>query len=314
MTMSSAPIATLVVGYGNMGGKHARVLRELGGTGALWGVVDSRAERRERAGQDHGCRTFATIDDALAAPDRFACAVVAASTERHHDFAAALIGSGVPTLVEKPITATSAQGHALAALATTNGTLLTVGHTERFNPAVLALGRLLTEGALGELLELGFRRVGPPPVNMAAHGDALTDLAVHDLDLARFLTGAELTICAAAGHRTGGVIDGALVLGALASGAALQLQVNWCTPIRVRRIELTGTAAYAEVDLVGRRVRLYRPATPAGEEIEVARQDPLQEELRAFWAAIAARAPAPVPAADALRAVELAEAARALIA
>jgi UDP-N-acetylglucosamine 3-dehydrogenase len=308
----SAPIPTLVVGYGNMGSKHARALRELGGAVALWGVVDSRAERRERAGQDHGCRTYATVSEALAATDGFGCAVVAASTERHHEFATALLASRVPTLVEKPITATSAQGHALSALAAATGTLLTVGHIERFNPAVLATRRLLAEGALGVLLELVFRRVGPPPANLAAHGDVLTDLAVHDFDLARFLTGGELTLRAAAGHRAGGVIDGALALGTLASGAALQLQVNWCTPIKVRRLELTGTTGYAEVDLVARQVRLYRGGTPAA-EVDVARLDPLREELRAFWGAIAGRGPAPVPPADAVRAVELAEATRALM-
>ena len=104
------PVRTLVVGYGNMGTKHARVLRELGGATAVWGVVDPSAERRQRAALDNGdCRVFATLAEALARDERPACATVAASTPLHHELVAPLLERRIPTLVEKPIASTTAQ-------------------------------------------------------------------------------------------------------------------------------------------------------------------------------------------------------------
>ena len=86
--MRPKPLPTLVIGYGNMGSKHARALRELGGPGTVWGVVDPRAERRGRAELDNErCRTFAQVSDALTGPGHPACAVVAASTRYHFEIA-----------------------------------------------------------------------------------------------------------------------------------------------------------------------------------------------------------------------------------
>jgi hypothetical protein len=115
----------------------------------------------------------------------------------------------------------------------------------------------------------------------------------------------------ALGHREDGRLYGVLVLGALSNGASMQLQVNWRTPVKIRRVELTGTAGYAEINLnhpAGGAHRqnpllVRRPSThpdthsyyndyllsfasPDRVELGIARKEPLQEELGAFWRAI----------------------------
>jgi UDP-N-acetylglucosamine 3-dehydrogenase len=322
-----------------MGSKHARALRQLGGAGTVWGVVDPRPERRTRAELDNDqCRTFAQVADALSGPERPPCAVVAAATRYHFEITRALLEQGIPTLVEKPIAATSEQGRALLEMSGRMNTLLMVGHVERFNPAVVAARRLVMEKVLGEVIQISFRRVGGTPSDVAAQGDVLSDLAVHDFDLARFIAAADLSVTEALGHREDGRLDGVLVLGAVSTGASLQLQVNWRTPVKIRRIELTGTLGYAEVNLITQQVVLYRQnpllvetvsdpdthsyyndyllsfASPDRVELGIARKEPLQEELNAFWRAIETREPAPVSALDAVRAVELTEATRARLA
>ncbi len=319
-----------------MGSKHARALRQLGGAGTVWGVVDPRAERRSRAEVDNeGCRTFAQVTDALSAAQPPPCAIVAAATRYHYDITRVLLERGIPTLVEKPIAASSEHGRLLLEMGTRMNTLLTVGHVERFNPAAVAARRLVMEKVLGDLIQISFRRVGGTPSDVAASGDVLSDLAVHDFDLARFITAGELTVSEALGHREGGRIDGVLVLGAISTGASLQLQVNWRTPVKIRRIELTGTLGYAEINLITQQVVLYRQnpllvekvsdpdthsyyndyllsfASPDRVELGIVRKEPLQEELGAFWRAIEQKEPAPVSVADAVVAVELAEATRA---
>lgn len=333
------PVRTLVVGYGNMGTKHARVLRELGGVGAVWGVVDPSADRRAHATQDNGgCPVFATLAEALARDDRPACATVAASTPLHYELAAPLLERGIPTLVEKPIASTTAQGQALLALAERHKTVFTVGHVERFNPAVVAARRIAADKLIGEMLQICFRRVGGSPLNPdTTLSDVLVDLAVHDYDLARFITGATLEIVAAIGHREAGQLDGALILGRLSSGAAMQLQVNWRTPVKIRRIELTGTSGYAEINLITQQVVLYRQnpllaassinpdstsyfdeylrsfASPDRVELGIERREPLREELSAFWRAVAQGETPPMPPVDAIAAVALTETTRALL-
>jgi predicted dehydrogenase len=332
------PVSTLVIGYGNMGSKHARVLRELGGVSAVWGVVDPSADRRQRAELDNErCRTFKDVADVAASSERPACAVVAASTQYHYDITRALLEAGIPTMVEKPIAASSVQGRQLMDLAARRGVLLTVGHVERFNPAVVATRKIVRERVIGDVIQVCFRRVGGTPADITVQGDVLTDLAVHDYDLARFITGGDLVITQALGHRESGHLDGALVLGHLSTGASMQLQVNWRTPVKIRRIELTGTAGYVEVNLITQQVVLYRQnplllekdinpdshsyyndyllsfSSPDRVELGITRREPLQEELAAFWRAVEQQEQAPVTATDAVRAVELTEATRGLL-
>jgi predicted dehydrogenase len=333
------PLPTLIIGYGNMGTKHARVLRELGGVDSVWGVVDPSEDRRRRATFDNPkCRTFPGMAEALAAlrgGDRPACATIAASTPLHFEIAKALVEERIPTLVEKPIASTSQQGKALAELAEARQTILTVGHVERFNPAAVAARKLVSDKIIGDVIQMSFRRVGGSPADTSTLQDVLVDLAVHDFDLARFITGSNLEIVDAAGHLNNGRLDSALVLGRLGTGAGMQLQVNWRTPVKIRRIELTGTSGYLEINLITQQVTLYRQnpllaegrgtnpdaipyfdsyllsfSSPDKVELGIERREPLLEELGAFWRAVASGHALPITAEDAVIAVELTEEAR----
>jgi predicted dehydrogenase len=334
------PSPTLIVGFGNMGAKHARVLRELGGPGALFGVVDPAPERRRRASEDYGCAAFESIAAALAdGAKRPACAVVAAPTPLHAALGRELLAARVPTLMEKPIAASAAEGQALVELAAASGTALTVGHVERFNPAVVAARKLVADRVIGDTLQICFRRVGGSPLDAYALQDVLSDLAVHDFDLAQYISGGALHLVEALGHEEQGRFDSALVLGRLSTGAAMLLQVNWRTPVKIRRIELTGTRGYVEINLITQEVTLYRQnpllaaddaispealaqyadylksfASPDRVELGINRLEPLQEQLRAFWRALATGAAAPVPGPAAVDAVRLTEEARRLLA
>ncbi len=323
-----------------MGVKHARVLRELGGAHAIWGVVDPSPERQQRAQLDNGnCRAFASVEEALAADARPACATIAAPTPLHHILATRLLEQRIPTLIEKPIAATAALGRALLEQAARQRTILMVGHVERFNPAVVAARRIVAQKLIGETIQICFRRVGgaPATADNMLH-DVLVDLAVHDFDLACFITGGTLEIVDALGHSEAGRLDGALVLGQLSTGAATQMQVNWRTPVKIRRLELTGSEGYAEINLITQEVVLYRQnpiltartispdttsyfdsylmsfASPDRVQLGIERREPLQEEMAAFWRAIARGETLPISPEEAVAAVQLVENARARLA
>ena len=223
---------------------------------------------------------FASLDEALARDDGPACATIAASTPLHYELATPLLERRIPTLVEKPIASTAAQARALIALAERSRTVFTVGHVERFNPGAVAARRIVTDKLIGETIQLCFRRVGGSPLNPdTALSDVLVDLAVHDYDLARFITGGALEIVATLGHREGERLDGALILGRLSSGASMQLQVNWRTPVKIRRIELTGYERLRR-DQPHHAAGRALPAEPAlGRELDQPRLDVVLRRL-----------------------------------
>src|SRR5690606_25270877 len=83
-------------------------------------------------------------------------------TGLHEAVAVAALGAGAHVLVEKPIAGDIAAARRIAA-AVPAGRVLTVGHIERFNPAVRELRQRLKAGQGGRVLQLQARRVGPFP-------------------------------------------------------------------------------------------------------------------------------------------------------
>ncbi|MGL1344722.1 Gfo/Idh/MocA family protein, partial [Vibrio parahaemolyticus] len=71
--------------------------------------------------------------------------VIAASTEHHFGLATEVISQGVPLLVEKPVCPSLAQTEEIIDLSRRRGVPLLCGFLERYNPAVIAARRLMTE-------------------------------------------------------------------------------------------------------------------------------------------------------------------------
>ena len=117
------------------------------------------------------------------------------------------------------------------------GARLFVGHSERFNPVVRTLARLVRDETV---LSIDLRRVGP---SRPCVSGVLVNLGVHDFDLAAYLGGGELTLRGAVGlgggFRAGattptGEPDAAHVLFSTAGGATGHLYVDRAAPTRER--------------------------------------------------------------------------------
>ena len=98
------------------------------------------------------------------------------------------LDAGAHVLVEKPIAATIEEGQRLIKKAKSLNRQLMVGHIVRFNPATQMLKQKIQAGDLGRIYQIVSRRVGPFPARIRDVG-VIVDLAPHDLDLMRFLTG-----------------------------------------------------------------------------------------------------------------------------
>ena len=150
------------------------------------------------------------------------------------------------------------EAHSLVDTADEFRRVLMVGHVERFNPAVQALRRAIADGTLGDVVNISARRVGVARP-AAPHTDVVVDLAIHDIDVCSFLLGgAQPRLVFAAGTTLGAnrLEDHADLVLRFGSAVAF-IQANWITPVKIRRIAVTGTGGFAEVDYLTQSLRIY---------------------------------------------------------
>jgi UDP-N-acetylglucosamine 3-dehydrogenase len=321
-----SPMRAVVVGAGAMGSNHVRVLSTTPDI-EVAGVTDPDGSRRDAALRLRpGIRTYETLPDAVAdlQPD-FAC--IAVPVAQLADVAAEAVALELPALVEKPGGPSSEAIRALEADATRAGVPIGVGYVERFNPAVVALKRKLEEGVIGRIHQLHARRLSPDPGRESMIGVAL-DLATHDIDVMRYLTGGEVTrVFAETARRADNDVED-LICATLRfdTEATGLLETNWITPTKVRQLSVTGELGMLVVDYLTQDLYLYEhpegrtewpslaQVRPSGEgnmiRFSLDRQEPLRVELEAFVRSLREGRDPPVGTRDAEAAVSIAQAIR----
>ncbi len=265
-----------IAGLGVMGRNHLRVLRTLPDV-RVEAVCDPAVERPD----DVPCYPDVS---AMADAHSLDAVVVAVPTPLHVGVCVTLAERGIDMLVEKPVAATVAQAGTLRSAVRNAGVRAVVGHVERFNPVVQALKREL---AGRDIYSLSFTRVGHLPPRIADVG-VLTDLAVHDIDLLRFITGREIVSTTVYKSRTitEHREDSANVSFELRGGILATITTNWLTPFKRRRVEVTTAEGYFELDLIAQELFEYSAYTDDDSFLtrpcRVKKGEPLANELRAF--------------------------------
>jgi predicted dehydrogenase len=138
--VSEKPIRVAVVGAGEFGRNHVRVWRDLEGV-ELAGVIDTNPERAAKVASEFGTKVIRDLD-ALAA-ERVSAVSVAVPTREHARVGCRLLDAGMDILVEKPMAVSLAEADELIASAERSGSILQIGHVERFNPAVGAAQKIV---------------------------------------------------------------------------------------------------------------------------------------------------------------------------
>ncbi|MBV9405881.1 MAG: Gfo/Idh/MocA family oxidoreductase, partial [Acidobacteriaceae bacterium] len=166
-------VRVAVIGAGAFGRNHARVIRQIEDV-ELSAVVDIDIEKARDVAREYGSRAFPRVNDVSGPVD---AAILATPTVTHEPVATYLLETGIDVLIEKPIAESSFAGDRLAHLAQERGRILQVGHLERFNPAVIALRRVLTIPLFFEIHRLSI--FTPRSLDI----DVILDLMIHDLDI-----------------------------------------------------------------------------------------------------------------------------------
>jgi UDP-N-acetylglucosamine 3-dehydrogenase len=297
--MSSAPLRVGLAGLGSMGRNHLRVIAAHPGTRLV--AVGDPVPAARAAGSGQAGAAGWSDPLAMAREAEIDALVVAAPTTAHGPLALAAIERGLPVLVEKPLAATPAEALGIVHAGQARGVPVQVGHVERYNPAVLELGRLLRARWLTTVYSITSRRAGPFPARVRDVG-VTVDLATHDVDMLCWIAGerptrvyAELSQRKHASHED-------LLFGLLhfPSGATGMLDVNWLTPAKRRQLVVVGEEGMFELDYLTQRLTFTRSdlahpeliggfaPTFAGDvaEIPVVTHEPLAAQLDSFVRAV----------------------------
>lgn len=316
------PLKVAVVGVGAMGRNHARVYADMPGA-QLVGVADMSLAAAEEVTRRQGGRAYSDYRRMLD-KEQPTAVTIAVPTVDHLEVALEVIARGIHLLIEKPIAFSLSEGHQIIEAADEAGLKLMVGHIERFNPAVLALKEHLEAGELGRVFQIDARRQGPFPARVKDVG-VVIDLAVHDLDVMRFVTGAEIVRVFAETERRIHSSREDLLSGLvrLEDGIVGTLAINWLTPTKIRELQVTGELGMFRVDYLMQDLYFYENAAAPTEDWPlrvlrgvsegrmvrhvVAKREPLRIEQEAFLAAVRGQAPVAISGFDGLRALELAQ-------
>ncbi len=246
-----------LAGLGSMGRNHLRVLSSRPNT-RLVAVADPLAEALEGATAASGAQGYVEPLAMIGEADLDAV-VIAAPTTAHVPLALAAIERGLAVLVEKPLAATVDEAMRIVEAGQAAGVPVQVGHVERFNPAVLELGRLLREGWLSTIYAIASRRAGPFPARIRDVG-VTVDLATHDADMLCWIAGERPTrVYAELAQRIHATHED-LLFGLLhfPSGATGMLDVNWLTPAKRRQLTVIGEEGMFELDYITQRLTFTR--------------------------------------------------------
>ncbi len=300
---------TGLIGVGRRGETILRELLQIKGVQVV-AIADPAAEAEHIARQlgvfyyagDEGYERILEREDIEAV-------VVATSTKLHYPITAKALASAKDVFVEKPICETPKEGMELSTLATEHGRILTVGHSERFNPLFVVAVEKLRD--LGSVLMVEARRVQPP--HRPSRDNVIRDLGVHEFDLIPRLVGQQVqSVWAKAGN------DRASVTMSFANQTIATVTLHRFSPERERQTVVTCESGVLKLDYLGQKLHVCRLRPESGEpELQAIQPTetkqfigrPLRAILEDFLSATANRRPPVVTAKDAVEALRIALAA-----
>ncbi len=311
-----------LIGAGRIGTMHARLLAATPGVDRLI-VADADTARAEEVARSVGADSMPSIDAALDATD---ATVIAAATSAHAELIRASIGRGRPTFCEKPLSGDLDDTIALAAEIDESGVPFQLGFQRRFDAGYAEARRKVESSELGTLYAIRLAGHDPAPPHesyIPQSGGLFRDFSIHDFDILRWMTGAEVEEVYADGGVIGfpvfakyGDVDTAVATLRLTNGALCAMTVARHDPLGYDiRAELFGSGGSISVGL-GPRTPMHSvepgvppPVGPAWRDFIDRFSPAYAAELVEFMRVAQREVPSPCVARDGLAALRIAEAA-----
>ena len=246
------PLKIGVIGTGMIGEDHIRRLTQVLSGAEIVAVSDVDARKAQAVADRIGARRHET-GEALIADPNVEAVVIASWGRTHAAYVLAALAARKPVFCEKPLATSSADCRRIVeAEAALGRRLVQVGFMRRFDPAYVAMQRLIAAGRIGTPLMFHsvHRNASVPPSYIPAM--ILDDTCVHDIDISRWLLADEVkavTVKSARRNSKGraDLADPTLVLLEMAQGGLVDIeisvQIGYGYDIRGEVVGETGTVA-----------------------------------------------------------------------
>ncbi|MDA2934598.1 Gfo/Idh/MocA family oxidoreductase [Acidobacteria bacterium AH-259-D05] len=272
-----------VVGVGALGEHHTRIYSELP-EAELVSVVDVEEERLQPVASRYQCNAYRDYKEVLDSVEAISLAV---PTRQHARIGAECLSRGVHVLVEKPIAQNLQEADELIQAQEKSGAILQVGHSERFNPAFLAVKDRITQPRFFEAHRLGVF------VPRSLDVDVVLDLMIHDLDLILHLVDSPIREIRAVGipvitPKT----DIANARLEFDNGCVANVTASRVSRERIRKLRLFQSRDYVSIDFHKQDVEMFslrekdQGRRIAEQSFEIRQEEPLKLEIQTFLATI----------------------------
>lgn len=310
-----------LLGAGHLGKIHLKCIQATE-QWELAGFYDPDDKNAGVAAEQFSAKRFPTVSALLNEVD---AVDIVTPTPSHYKMAAQAIRAGKHVFIEKPVTATVAQGRRLIRLAKEYGVRVQVGHVERFNPAFLALRGALLQPMFIESHRLAAFQPRGTEVSV------ILDLMIHDLDLVLHLVQSPVKRVSASGvavlSHTPDIANARIEF---ENGCVANLTASRISLKQMRKMRLFQRDAYISLDFLEKNAQLVRlydqnaPNLPARDQLmefetpasgkkwlhlEMPQTEPvnaIQLELQSFAESIARQVTPPVSLNDGFEALRLA--------
>ena len=271
-----------VVGVGYLGKFHAQKYRFMPDVDLI-GVVDTDPVQGKKVAEENATAYYRDHQSLYGNVDAIS---IAAPTPLHFSIARDFLNQNVDVLIEKPMTSRIEDADELIRIAESNGSIIQVGHLERFNPAVVALRGKIDQPRFIESHRLSIYQGRCIDVSV------VLDLMIHDIDLILNLVGSTIKSVHAAGIEVVSKnIDIANARLEFDNGAVANVTASRISAKNERKLRLFQKDAYISIDFAEHKITLVRPESNHGddiipgmkiEELKFDKGDALDDELKSF--------------------------------
>jgi UDP-N-acetylglucosamine 3-dehydrogenase len=292
-------LSVAVIGTGKMGINHVRTYAAIKNVD-LVAVSDLNRRLGKKVAEEFNVNYYEDYNQMLR-KEKPTLVSVCVPTKYHFRVAQDVIKKKINILLEKPITLNVNEAQKLLKLSRKYSIKFLVGHIERFNPAVRKVKEMVANGELGDIIAIAARRVGgfPPQITDA---NIAVDLSIHDIDIANYLLN-ELPRKIVVNKRRNHILkrEDSVEFFLKYKKASAYLQANWITPVKIRKLTITGKEGYLEMDYLNQEILFYKSnyrkfkkrfknfsdyilqfSEPDKTVIRVKKKEPLKEEILYF--------------------------------
>jgi myo-inositol 2-dehydrogenase/D-chiro-inositol 1-dehydrogenase len=189
-----------LIGGGRIGSLHASNISRHADA-RLVAVHDAQPGAARVLAEKYGAAVTESVDGLLANSNIHAI-FICSPTDTHVDLIGRAAAAGKAIFCEKPIDIDMNSAARVPAILERNPVPFMIGFHRRFDPSTRRIAEHIASGDLGkiEFMRVTSRDPAPPPIAyIQRSGGVFRDMAIHDLDLCRWLTGTEFTTVFAKG-------------------------------------------------------------------------------------------------------------------